>query len=215
MEIKRKKIGEIKEQINEFCGVMESNLKLLDEYNKRGQLIDKQYVYELTLCNEQENKNKIKDVFIYKYFNDEGEALAKFERTMYILFGFNKEQAKNLPDFFMKIPNIQAYTYFFDGDFINKENFEFDYVKNKVTVKPETLKKIDERYTIKLKSKNYEKVFDSIMLIKKESDRIKELYDDGGDNITNNVYRVLYYIVKNENVDLEDVYENLLYRVRE
>lgn len=148
-----------------FANDLEYNLNILTEYKNNGLPIEKNYLFELSTF-----KNKYSYETIVKYIQsiyklDSLSELYNKANNLIKILHSNREYKEvyvksyeNLPQ--MKLLQDER----FNITFI-KNDFIFDFENNKVTVNPERLKEIENKYTYSVNNKKQEKAVELLNII--------------------------------------------------
>jgi hypothetical protein len=220
-----KRIGETIAVLTEFAETVENNMNILDIYNERLNLIDKQYIYELTNLPNESNVRAIQ-----KYMNsinplDTINTNEKIKNLFKILYTIKSSDGENADYFelFIDLEPIQRknLNVFTCGELETKNTYEFDYKNNKVTIKQSVIDYINEKYTTYLTTKNQIKAFEIIKNIDSKIQELKNNYQVNGDIITNDIYNDIFksYTTNNlfipKTINYQSVYQNIICKIKD
>jgi hypothetical protein len=219
------RIGETIAQLTTCAEKLERNLNLLDSYNQKADLINKEYIYELTTNKDEESK-----IILHKHLGstntlDNDNTNQKFNKLIKILFS-QKGYGVNIndyPEIFEDLPQLDQiyFSVTHASELTNKDSFEFDYKNNKVTIKQSIIDYIIEKFTTNLTSKNKIKAFEIISNINSEMEKLKENYNINHDIITNDIYNDIFKCYKSNNsfepkkIDYYSVYQNIILKIKD
>jgi len=221
------RIGETIALLTQFAKSVEQNMNLLDLYNERTFLIDKKYIYEITMISD-ETSQKI----LQKYLNninplscDNTNTNLKINNLKRILFTQKGYGIKNTdyPEMFEDLnPLIVKNDFcYICSEIVNKDSFNFDYQNNRVTIKEEIINYINEKNTKYLTSKNQIKAFEIFKNINSEIEKLKEIYNTKGDIIGNDIYYDIFKCYMSNNlfipkeVNYYSVYGNIISKIKD
>jgi hypothetical protein len=213
--------------LKELQSTMQNNLNLLNQYNNISHLIDSSLVYEITrytdnitLYGKKSNMEiVINGVKKYNTYDTQAEIFKKVNGLIKILFTDKsvKQNEKNIEYFgpLADIDNLTTLSLGYQSEWLIKESFNFDLINNEITIKEETIKDINKKFTTHLNKKQV-KLLEHIKSIDNHFNEMIKMYDDRGDHITYSIYNNLFYcytsndLATRKSLDLFKVYNNIL-----
>lgn len=209
---------EVKKEIEIFVELMQFNLQLVDKYNEieRG-VIDKNDAINITLFNVEKFRQELYTNFIIKNnlrYDSNFDITDKWRSFGRMLFADRLTESLNSGSLFQfkDAPKFRAMSVHFLSDYINFESdFDVDFQKNKVKLKPAVLNSLIDRikqentYNINAKQ---EKALNQIELILSNFEKLYTLLDI---NDSDDKKRLMFnFRVLTDKNDKEFIYKNFL-----
>lgn len=200
-------INNVINQLNELSNTIENNLFKLSEFNKISSIFDKEFIFEITTNKNTNSFNALEKKLREANVLDSNEFLnTKIKELIKLLFTSKEIKINSTiySDIFNNLDELTTFDLspFSRYEFINKDSFNYDYIKNKITLKNKIKELITERHTIYL-TKQQEKMFESIKKIDAEIEEIKKIFDTREQPTFNNIYWYLYNCYNNTNIYAE------------